>query len=100
MLLTANDRERRVEVSAGTVVTVRLPEEATTGYRWTIEAGEGLEQAGDRVEPPGAIGGGSTRELQFRATRPGTRDLRMKKWREWEGDGSVIDRFAVTIIVK
>ena len=57
MLLTANDRERRVEVSAGTVVTVRLPEEATTGYRWTIEAGEGLEQAGDRVEPPGAIGG-------------------------------------------
>jgi predicted secreted protein len=100
MLLTANDHERRVEVGAGTVLTVRLPEQPTTGYRWAIESAGGLEPGGDRVEPGGAIGGAGTRELLFRATRQGTHELRLKLWREWEGEASVIDRFAVTIVVK
>jgi predicted secreted protein len=100
MTLTGADRGRRVEVGAGTVVGVRLPETPTTGYRWTVEAAGGLELVGDRADPAGAIGGTGARELQFRATAPGSHELRMKQWREWEGEGSVIDRFAVTIVVK
>jgi inhibitor of cysteine peptidase len=100
MTLTVTDDRRTVEVSAGSVVTVRLPENATTGYRWTVESAAGLEQVDERFESGGGIGSTGTHELQFRAARVGSFDLRMKHWREWEGERSVDRRFTVKIKVK
>jgi predicted secreted protein len=101
MILSEQDRGRTVEVPAGSVITVRLKENPTTGYRWSVEATNGLEQVGDRFEAGGAaIGAAGERVFQFRATRAGSHKLRLKNWREWEAEASVTDRFEANIIVK
>src|SRR4051812_4443896 len=99
-ILSDQDSGRTVEVALGNVVIVRLKENATTGYRWTIENSGGLEEAGSKLETGGAIGVGGLREFQFRAVRTGVHELRLKNWREWEGDGSTTARFNAQIVVK
>lgn len=101
MTLSEQDNGRTVELGAGDVVTVRLKENPTTGYRWAIENAGALESIGDDFEGGGgAIGAGGTRVLQFRASRAGSHELRMKNWQEWEGDSSSTERFDVTIVAK
>jgi inhibitor of cysteine peptidase len=59
-----------------------------------------LEQLEDGFETGGAaIGAAGVRVLRFRAARPGSFELRIKHWREWEGEASVTDRFHARIIV-
>jgi inhibitor of cysteine peptidase len=101
MILNERDRDRTVEVPRGGVLDVRLQENPTTGYSWSVEAANSLEQVGDSFEAGGAtIGATGVRVLQFRATRPGSHELRLKYWREWEGEDSVANRFGINIIVK
>ncbi len=101
MILSERDNGRTVEVSVGSLLTVRLQENPTTGYSWSVEAANGLGKVEDSFEAGGAaIGAAGVRVLQFRATRPGSHELRLKNWREWEGEDSVINRFGINIIVK
>jgi inhibitor of cysteine peptidase len=100
MTLNEQDSGRTVDIELGKVVTVRLKENPTTGYRWTVETDSGLEQIGDHFKAGGAIGAAGVREFQFRPMKVGSYELRMKNWREWEGEGSVIDRFNVQFMVK
>ena len=100
MTLTEQDRGRTVELTLGSVVTVRLKENPTTGYRWTLETVHGLAVIDDRFEGGGAIGAAGIRVLQFRAASLGTCDLRLKNWCAWEGETSVIDRFDLKVTVK
>jgi predicted secreted protein len=100
MILTEGDRGRTVEVAAGSLVTVRLRENPTTGYRWTVESMGGLELIGDRFEPGGAVGAAGVRVLEFRATRRGTHAIRVQNRREWEGAGSAVEQFEGTVVVK
>ena len=101
MILNERDRDHTVEVSVGGVLTVRLQENPTTGYSWSVDAVSGLEQVGDTFEAgSAAIGAAGVRVLRFRATRPGLHELRLKNWREWEGESSVANRFGAHIIVK
>jgi len=100
MQLTQSDRGRTVEVAAGQTVTVRLPENPSTGHRWTVESAGGLQQIADRSEAAGAMGGAGMREIEFRAGPPGSHELRMRNRRSWEGDAGSGDRFDVTIVVK
>jgi hypothetical protein len=37
--------------------------------------------------------------LSFRAVATGNVELRLKLWRQWEGDKSIVDRFAATVRV-
>lgn len=100
MLLTDQDSGRTVEIRAGAVLTVRLKENPTMGYRWTVDEAGNLERMGDRFEVDGAIGAGGVRIFQFRASRVGSCELSMKNCREWEAESSVIDRFDAKIIVR
>ena len=102
MILNEQDSGRTIDMKVGNVVTVRLKENPTTGYRWTVETASGLEQIDDHfeVEAGGAIGAGGIRVFQFRSTRVGSYELLMKNWREWENESSVLARFIVKIIVK
>jgi inhibitor of cysteine peptidase len=101
VILSERDNDCTVEVSVGSILTVRLQENPTTGYSWSVEAANGLEQVGDSFEAAGeAIGEAGVRVLQFRATRPGSHELRLKNWREWEGEDSDTNRFGINIIVK
>jgi len=101
MILNNQDRGRTVEVEAQSLVIVRLDENPTTGYRWNVETSGGLEMVGDSFERIGdAIGAGGVRVFQFRASDTGSHELGIRKWRDWEGESSIIDRFYATILVK
>ncbi len=100
MILSEQDLGRTVYVDVGTIITVCLKENPTTGYRWTSEASTELEQVGDRFKTGEAIGAAGTRELQFRTTKTGSYGFNMKNWCEWEGESSVTDRFDAKVIVK
>lgn len=101
--LTRTDGGSRIEVRVGDVVVVRLPENPSTGFVWSSETagGDALEPVRSEYLPAAdaSVGGGGQRSLSFRAVATGTVELRLKLWREWEGDKSIVDRFAATVRV-
>jgi inhibitor of cysteine peptidase len=99
MNLDGQDSGRTVKVKRGAMITIRLVENPTTGYRWALEAGSGLEQVDDQNEPGGRVGEAGVRVLQFHTKSIGTHELRLKNWREREGESSVIARFNAWIVV-
>jgi len=100
MQLDEQHSGRSIDVECSEVVAVHLKENPTTGYRWTIENADGLDLEADRNSAANAPGAAGIREFLFRAKQPGSHELRLKNWREWEGDKSVIGRFAVRITVR
>jgi inhibitor of cysteine peptidase len=101
--LTQADNGRRVEARLGDTITIRLDENPTTGYRWSVEeegggvfniAGTEFIQSADAK-----IGGGGQRVLTLRAAQAGAAPLKIKLWRQWEGDRSIKSRFSVDIQV-
>ena len=46
------------------------------------------------------IGGGGTRSFTLKAEHPGIMQVRLKLWRDWEGESSIVERFTVTIRVR
>jgi inhibitor of cysteine peptidase len=100
MVLSETDRDRTVTINKGSVLTVRLKENPTTGYRWFVSMIEGIEIISDHNDAGGPIGASSVRVFKFRLNKTGSYNLKMKHWREWEGEASVIDRFNIKIIVQ
>jgi len=99
--LNDQDRGRTVDVKAQSFLTVRLEENPSTGYVWKVENAEGLEMLGISFERgSGSIGAAGVRIFQFRTSEAGSHNLSIKKWREWEGESSIIDRFHAVIVVK
>lgn len=86
-----------VEVPSGEVLAIRLKENATTGYRWTLESAQGLTVEEDIQPGCAAPGAAAIHEFRVRAATPGTRQLRLKHWREWQGDDSVVGRFEIAV---
>nr|WP_314545557.1 protease inhibitor I42 family protein [uncultured Massilia sp.] len=85
-----------VDIAVGEVLTIRLKENATTGYRWTVEQADGL-QVEDSQQPGAAPGAAGTHEFRVRAARPGTYELRLKHWRDWQGEAGVIARQRISL---
>jgi inhibitor of cysteine peptidase len=101
MELYEQDRGRIVEIGGRDTVTVTLEENATTGYRWTVDAASGLELLSDRFVPRGsAIGSAGERVFQFRPRCEGEHRLHLRHWRPWEGEASIMGHFEVRIVVK
>ena len=101
--LTAADNGKAVDVVEGEAIALRLRENAATGYRWEFD---GLDrtyieaQEGESVRQADASGtGGETRWILVSSKR-GTVEVRLKRWRRWEGEGSVRERFAVTLKIR
>jgi inhibitor of cysteine peptidase len=90
-----------VDVKVNDLVEVSLEENPTTGYRWAAEsldeASLKLEYSGFISHPDAAIGSGGTRTLRFRVVSPGIASIALKKWREWEGNSSVLEHFQATV---
>jgi inhibitor of cysteine peptidase len=102
MTLEQSDDGRSIELPVGATLELRLPENPSTGYRWTVDQ---VDSTVLRVNEPrfvadgGAVGRGGARVFSFSATKPGHSPLSLKLWREWEGDSSVTSRFGVTLTV-
>ena len=76
-------------VKPGTEIVLRLPENATTGYRWDVsQSGSGeLRLVEDRFEqqPDAAgIGAGGVRIVRFRAGAAGQARLEAVERRSWQ----------------
>jgi inhibitor of cysteine peptidase len=103
--LTESDHGRTVSVCRGDVVEVSLPENPTTGFRWAVEglegAGVSLLSAALLPSPANAgLGHGGVRVFRFATGNAGNVQLRLKRWREWEGADSITARFDVTLNVR
>jgi inhibitor of cysteine peptidase len=100
LTLREQDNGRRVPAHVGDEIEVRLAENATTGYRWAPDSPDaGVLQPVEATAnyPSAAVGAGGEAIFRFRVVGPGSGKLALKSWRHWEGDRSIIQRFAVTV---
>lgn len=103
LALTREHTGGQFHVRPGDTVIIRLPENPTTGYRWAADPveGAGIALADSTFDQAGSgIGAAGTRTVTYRAIQAGTAWVRLKQWREWEGEGSVIEHFEVMIAVQ
>jgi inhibitor of cysteine peptidase len=102
--LTQTDDGTSIDLSVGETLSIALPENASTGYRWAPERFdpdvlELLPEEERYADAGPGVGSGGTVTLTFRAKQPGASEVALKKWRAWEGDSSVSERFATRIAV-
>ena len=97
-ILTAADNGRTIDLRVGDAITLRLPENASTGYRWAVDAADAnlIEiKEGDYVSQSKMPGGGGERQWSIQAKAAGSAQLKLKRWREWQGEGSVVERYEI-----
>ena len=98
-----NDDGRTAEVRVGETIEVTLPENASTGYLWTVDrldAGVVRQLSAESHNPAKAIGAPGAIVFSFEAIKAGTGEIALKYWRSWEGDASVAKRFGVRLRVQ
>ncbi len=100
LTLTGEDNGRHLAAHVNDVIELLLPENATTGYRWSLDGDDSpflqlLDSTGNY--PEAAVGSGGVAIFRFQVLRAGSGTLALKYWRHWEGEGSVVQRFSVTI---
>jgi inhibitor of cysteine peptidase len=104
VVVTSEDNGTTMRMIPDAQVLVVLDSNATTGYEWAIDEldTDVVEFLGSEYVAPtnGAVGQGGTQELEFRALAEGTTTLRLKYWRSWEGDASIVDRWEMTFEVR
>ena len=111
LALTAADSGKTLEIRSGDTLSIQLPENPTTGYRWAMQTPDdqnseqnldpNLELLSSEFSPQSAgVGASGQRTFTFRAKSPGTAHLQLKEWRAWEGDRSILNRFELTVEVK
>ena len=88
-----------VVLTVGQSLVVRLPENPTTGYRWSVESLGGMLLEGDEFLPAGAgAGAGGTRHLRLRAHKPDRTQISLSLRRSWEAPSASIGRFTLSVI--
>jgi inhibitor of cysteine peptidase len=101
--LTAIDSGGSRSVRVGDIVVISLVESPTSGFGW------GVEKLPPQVTPAGGefvqaseagLGGSGTRVFRFEAQATGKGRLALRRWRSWEGEASVVERFDATIEVQ
>lgn len=76
-----------VEVQAGSILELQLPESPTNGYRWTLSSPPAcLSLVDDTFTPPTALvpGRPGSHRWRFLAVGPGTGALQLVSARSWE----------------
>lgn len=90
----------RVTLARGQALHVALPENPTTGYRWSVRSAGGLQLVASTFVPAGAaVGGGGTRRFEWLepAGAPGVHRVSLALRREWETTSAPADVFDVTV---
>ncbi len=102
-ILSEEDDGKEVEVPVGTRVRIDLPENPTTGYRWSLGnfKNEALALKSDEYVPnhSSSMGGGGIRQFCFEGISPGKSKLCLKNMRAWQGEEAAVKTFTVTVAV-
>jgi inhibitor of cysteine peptidase len=91
-----------VVVSSGDRVVIRIPENASTGYQWSIEeltAPLKLESSDPVTSSEPAPGAAGERVLKLRASERGEGRVVLVLSRPWERDTPPEDRFHIAVTV-
>jgi inhibitor of cysteine peptidase len=92
-----------VELETGDTFQIKLNENPTTGYQWTVETTGGLEIMSDNYTSsaaPGLVGAGGIHEWDIKATASGTQQVTAVYSRPWENLTGSEQRFVLTVQVK
>ena len=86
----------QVALAVGDVVLLALPENPTTGYRWTVDA-DGLDVVDEQysVGERSAVGGAGVRTFRLIARRRGDGVVRGLLKRAWEPVNAALDRCTI-----
>jgi inhibitor of cysteine peptidase len=99
-VVTESDNGKEVALRVGQQLALSLPENASTGYRWDVEEGDGslleIRQA-EATYPSSAIGSAGRAHWIVRAKAAGTTRLGLKLWRRWEGDKPPAERYDLRV---
>lgn len=100
-MLSSSDNGKTVELQVGSTIELRLPGNPSTGYEWAVDADPAFVEMGDGRYMPSSNGVGSGGQLQWsiKAKAAGTTTIRLKHWRPWEGEPSVVERYEVTLAI-
>jgi predicted secreted protein len=106
VLLTRADAGKHVEIRPGDTLTIRLPENPTTGYRWQL-ASEGavpsmaasLVSSNFAPSTSTAAGAGGERTLTFAARDPGRSRMRLVYKQPWLNDSDAAETFEIELVV-
>ena len=94
--ITPGDGQDSVSMRVGETLTVSLPENATTGYRWALDHYDpDLLELGPEAPAYGSasVGTGGSVLFSLIGRKRGEADVAFKYWRHWEGDTSIRSRF-------
>jgi len=90
-------------VHVGDLVALELPENPSTGYRWTFAEFDGAHlefvDSGYRA-PSRAVGSSGYAYWNFRARSAGNVRIEAKLSRPWEGDRSTSQEFSLDLEIK
>ncbi len=102
LVLTDADDRRSVKIHVGNRLTVKLPENASTGFTWAVDQIDRslLKLESSKYIAPeqaGFVGVRGMRVFTFTTERIGESTLSFKYWRFWQGDSSVTKRLTTQI---
>ena len=98
--LTERDDGSRIQVRVGDTIEICLSENATTGYRWSVDDLDSalFDVAGASADYPGrAIGAGGQACVRITVRGTGNGAVRLKYSRPWEGADASLKRFTVDV---
>ena len=88
LVVTQEQNKASVSVNQGSVITVRLQENPTTGYQWNLTTTPGLRVISDNYVPSDTtgklVGSGGTRIWEISATAKGEQKINAVYMRSWE----------------
>jgi inhibitor of cysteine peptidase len=102
LALSQSDNGRSFRVPPGTRIAIRLDENPTTGFRWTLQSivSPILDlEYDDYTTTTTGIGGGGTRIFHFVSDAPGTQTILLNLMRPWEGEAKAVSVFSATVTV-
>jgi len=99
---TEHDNGTTAEVPVGATFSIELPENPTTGHRWTEPVLDGGSAAAgpDEFAPggKGSAGQGGAHRFTFRMTSAGTTTIRLAYRRGWEAGTNAARQFMLTVV--
>ena len=90
---------RRILLASPGFISTRMPYRVHRPLQ--DDAGSGVQvEEGDHTPSSGAVGSGGETSWSITPTAQGTSEVKLKLWRQWEGDRSIRKRFAVRLSAK